>query len=66
MANREDGSWLDRGLRVFADVRQGLVDLSSLQQVPATAALQPPIAIAFPPITFEPIAAETAEEGARH
>jgi hypothetical protein len=51
--------------QLFADVRQGLADLSSLQQVPATAALQPPSAIAFPPITFEPIAGETAEEGGR-
>jgi hypothetical protein len=51
--------------QLFAGVRQGLVDLSSLQPVPASAALQPPSVIAFQPITFEPIAAETAEEGAR-
>jgi hypothetical protein len=52
--------------RLFADVRNGLIDLSSLQEgEPATAALQPPSDIAFPPITFEPIASETAEEGER-
>jgi hypothetical protein len=48
--------------RLFADVRKGLIDLSSLQEgPPATAALQPPGEIAFPPITFEPIATATAE-----
>ena len=52
--------------RLFADVRKGLIDLSSLQEVaPATAALQPPSEIAFAPIVFEPIAPETAEEGER-
>jgi hypothetical protein len=52
--------------RLFADVRNGLIDLSSLQEgAPASAALQPPSDIAFPPITFEPIAVETAEEGER-
>ncbi len=48
--------------RLFADVRKGLIDLSSLQEgVPATAALQPPGEIVFPPITFEPVAPETAQ-----
>jgi negative regulator of sigma E activity len=55
--------------RLFADVRKGLIDLSSLQEgAAATEALQPPGEIAFPPITFEPIAiatAESAEEGER-
>jgi hypothetical protein len=52
--------------RLFADVRKGLIDLSSLQEsAPATAALQPPGEIAFPPITFEAIAPESAEEGER-
>ena len=52
--------------RLFADVRNGLIDLSSLQEAPpATASLQPPIEIVFQPITFEPIASETAEEGER-
>ena len=56
-----------RALRqLFSNVRRGLVDLSSLQESPpATAALQPPSEISFSPITFEPIAAEAAEEGER-
>ena len=56
-----------RALRqLFSNVRNGLVDLSSLQEgAPATAALQPPGDISFPPITFEPIALEAAEEGER-
>jgi hypothetical protein len=56
-----------RALRqLFSDVRNGLIDLSSLREVaPANAALQPPSDIAFPPITFESIAPQTAEEGER-
>ena len=55
--------------RLFAGIQKGLIDLSSLQEgQPATAALQPPGEIAFPPITFEPIVtatAESTEEGER-
>jgi hypothetical protein len=56
-----------RALRqLFANVRKGRIDLSSLQEgAPATAALQAPSVIAFSPITFEPIAPEPVEEGAR-
>ena len=56
-----------RALRqLFSNARRGLVDLSSLQEgAPATAALQPPSDISFPPITFEPIAPGAAEEGER-
>ena len=56
-----------RALRqLFSSVQKGLIDLSSLPEVaPATAALQPPSAITFPPITFEPIAPAALEEGER-
>jgi hypothetical protein len=51
--------------QLFSDVRQGLIDLTSLHQVAAAATLQPPSEIAFPPITIEPVATESAEEGER-
>ena len=55
-----------RALRqLFSNVRKGPIVLSSLQEAaPAIAALQPPSDIAFPPITFEPIAMDT-EQGER-
>jgi hypothetical protein len=52
--------------QLFSSVQKGLVDLSSLQDTAsATTALQPPAAIAFPPITFESIAPDAAQAGER-
>jgi hypothetical protein len=52
--------------QLFSNVQKGLVDLSSLRDIAsATTALQPPAAIAFPPITFESIVLDAAEEGER-
>jgi hypothetical protein len=54
--------------RQIADIQKGHIDQSLQEGPPATAALQPPGEIAFPPITFEPIVtstAESTEEGER-